>query len=76
MQSWTPAIFQDWNAVTVGNRYFSTSPAASAAEVVPFDKDIDPDGFLASVDKIRYHHTSENQVNYFEREIKEVDGFR
>ena len=64
-------------AVEMSNRYFTPKnevPDAGAAIVL--SEDVDPLGSLSRAAGTGYLHTADNQVYYFERQMKNKDDHR
>ncbi|KAK7022002.1 hypothetical protein VNI00_017104 [Paramarasmius palmivorus] len=51
----------------IGNRYFTSKRLALTEQHMPFSPSIDPKGFLEEMRGDSFLHTSENQVEYYER---------
>ncbi|KAF8222859.1 hypothetical protein L208DRAFT_1320145 [Tricholoma matsutake] len=67
MEEWAPTMFEDYEAVDMGNRYFTNRKHISSSEVVRFKAGVDPDGMLEAVSEgTDVAHTWENEVEYFE----------
>ncbi|EEB88791.1 hypothetical protein MPER_13193 [Moniliophthora perniciosa FA553] len=59
-------------ALEVSNRYFSNRDQALKSEACPFSDDVDPKGYLKSLEGKGYFHTMENTVRYFERHVNNI----
>ena len=69
--------FDGMAAVEMSNRYFTLkNEVPNAAARIPLEEDIDPHGNLSTAAGNSYVHTAENQVNYFERQVKNKDDHR
>jgi hypothetical protein len=67
MEEWAPTTFEDYEAVDMGNRYFTNRKHVSSSEMVRFKAGVDPDGILEAVSEgTNVAHTWENEVEYFE----------
>ena len=67
MEEWVPTMFEDYQAIDTGNRYFTNRKDVSSSEVVRFKACVDPDGILeAASEGTDVVHTWENEVEYFE----------
>jgi hypothetical protein len=67
MEEWTPTMFEDYQAVDMGNRYFTNRKHVSSSELVRFKAGVDPDGMLEAVlEGTDFAHARENEVEYFE----------
>jgi hypothetical protein len=64
---WTPDRFQTWRAVTISNKYFGSGRSARTSDLAKINPLVDPEGILASLGASGLHHTTDNQVGYFER---------
>jgi hypothetical protein len=64
---WQPATFGDYPAVDVSNRYFTARRDAQSSTSVPFSEDVDPNCTLTRLLGANFIHTSDNDVQYFER---------
>lgn len=69
--------FDGTTAVEMSNRYFTPkSEAPDAAAGIVLGEDIDPHGNLRRAAGTGYIHTEENQVCYYERQVKGEDDHR
>ena len=67
MEEWSPTVFEEYQAVDMGNRYFTNRKHVSSSELVRFKSGVDPDGILESISEgTDVAHTWENEVEYFE----------
>jgi len=57
--------YGEYLAIDVANRYFT--PKASAQDIRPLTKEVDPHGALSKAAGTAYVHTEENKVYYFEK---------
>jgi hypothetical protein len=64
---WTPDRFQTWRAVAISNKYFRSGRSAATGDLAKINPLVDPKGILASLGATGFHHTTDNQVGYFER---------
>ena len=46
LEEWTPTLFNGYNAIDMGNRFFTGWHDQSNHEIVPFKPSVDPDGIL------------------------------
>ena len=64
-------------AVEMLNRYFTPkNEVADAAAGIMLGDEIDPHGHLSRAAGAGYIHTADNQVFYFERQVKSEDDHR
>jgi hypothetical protein len=49
MEEWAPTMFEDYQAVDMGNHYFTNRKHVSLSELVRFKAGVDPDGMLEAV---------------------------
>jgi hypothetical protein len=64
---WTPDRYQTWRAVTISNKYFRYGRSGGTGELAKINPLVDPEGIIASLGATGFHHTTDNQVGYFER---------
>ncbi|KAG5649496.1 hypothetical protein H0H81_003471, partial [Sphagnurus paluster] len=68
MNSWSEALNVATGALTISNRYLTATEDTSSLEHIPFDKAVDPKGYLSEIVKrSHYIHTDDNVVEYFKR---------
>ena len=69
--------FDGMAAVEMSNRYFTPkNEVPDAAARILLEEDIDPHGNLSTATGNNYVHTAENQVTYFEWQVKNKDDYR
>jgi len=66
LEEWTPTLFNGYNAIDMGNRFFTGRHEQSNHEIVPFKPSVDPDGILEQAMGSDFVHLRENEVEYFE----------
>jgi hypothetical protein len=67
MEDWSPATFENYEAIDIGNRYFTDRRDILTSEAISFKTSVDPDGILEAVTSgDEFAHTHENEVEYFE----------
>jgi hypothetical protein len=49
MEEWALSMFEDHQAIDMGNRYFTNQKHVSSSELVRFKAGVDPDGMLEAV---------------------------
>ncbi|KDR70625.1 hypothetical protein GALMADRAFT_75833 [Galerina marginata CBS 339.88] len=67
------ANFEGYAAVEMSNRYFTPKNEASGATEIGLTDEIDPQGSLRKAAGAGYVHTDDNQVGYYERQVKGAD---
>ena len=68
MEDWSASIFEGYEAIDMGNRYFTHKKDMSTSEAISFKTSLDPDGILRAMTTVdmEFGHTQENEVQYFE----------
>ena len=68
MEDWSASIFEGYEAIDMGNRYFTHKKDMSTSEAISFKTSVDPDGVLwaMTMGDMEFGHTQENEVQYFE----------
>jgi len=72
---WTPSDLHQQNGIDVSNRYFEPRHLVDPQTIMPLSVDVDPHGVLQQLQSSDLVHTTENNVNYYER-IKNAEGMK
>jgi hypothetical protein len=67
MEEWAPTMFEEYQAINMGNCYFTNWKHVLSSELVRFKSGVDPDSILDSISEgMDVAHTWENEVENFE----------
>ena len=72
---WTPSDLHQQNRIDVSNRYFEPRHLVDPQTIMPLSIDADPHGVLQQLQSSDLVHTTENNVEYYER-IKNAEGMK
>ena len=72
---WTPSDLHQQNGIDVSNRYFEPRHLVDPQTIMPLSVDVDPHGVLQQLQSSDLVHTTENNVEYYER-IKNAEGMK
>lgn len=73
MDDWTNSKFGNFDAIDIGNRYYTNRNHAFGKQSIPFKQSVDPNGILQTAMGSDFLHTEDNEVEYYELVEKE-DG--
>jgi hypothetical protein len=68
MEDWSASLFEGYEAIDMGNRYFTHKKEMSTSDAILFKSSVDPNGILQGLIALdmEFGHTQENEVQYFE----------
>ncbi len=66
LSPWSPSLFQEYPSIDLSNRYFSRK-RDSLEPSIPFALGVDPQGLLSHLLQDDLVHTSDNEVQYYQR---------
>ena len=72
---WTPSDLHQQNGIDISNRYFEPRHLVDPQTIMPLSVDVDPHGVLQQLQSSDLVHTTENNVEYYER-IKNAEGMK
>ena len=72
---WTPSELHQQNGIDISNRYFEPRHLVNPQTIMPLSVDVDPHGVLQQLQSSDLVHTTENNVEYYER-IKNAEGMK
>jgi hypothetical protein len=75
IESWTPSIFEDYEAIDMSNRFFTPRQHARTDHITTFSRAVDPDNILhtAMSQDDKFTHTEDNEVEYYEL-VTDING--
>ncbi|KAI0039943.1 hypothetical protein FA95DRAFT_1471079, partial [Auriscalpium vulgare] len=71
LQEWSPSLVGEWPSLDFATRYVTPHTFAKGQLVVPFSKDVDPQGILSKTMASVGAHVEDNQVLYYEAQYNE-----
>ena len=65
IEPFTPGSFLNYSTIDIGTRYFTSRDENPLGLTIPFDRLVDPKGFLTSMNDSNYFHGDDNRVLYY-----------
>jgi hypothetical protein len=69
IENWNTSTYSEYHALDLSNRYLTPKKDAPSMAHIPFQKSVDPHGYLEGLVGTDYVHGEENEVEYYSLRI-------